>query len=145
MSLLRRIEKKMDARLRGIFSAGSEQPGAREAIEMYRDALEQVRSRVTRGNRGERLFPFNLISIDLALAASDPERKAVLEAMFVHPAHRGKGIGSALIQEAGRLAVGAGCQRLELTSNKARTRAHKFYEKCGFKATHEGFKLILAK
>ena len=82
MSLLRRIEKQMDARLRGIFSAGSEQPGAREAIEMYRDALEQVRSRVTRGNRGERLFPFNLISIDLALAASDPERKAVLEAMF---------------------------------------------------------------
>ena len=72
-------------------------------------------------------------------------RRAVIEAMFVHPSHRGKGIGSALIQEAGRLAVGAGCQRLELTSNKARTRAHKFYEKCGFKATHEGFKLILAK
>jgi hypothetical protein len=80
MSLLRRIEKSMDARLRGLFAGGSEQAGAREAIELYRDALEQVSARVTAGKRGERLFPFNLITVELA--AKDAERKAVLETLF---------------------------------------------------------------
>ncbi len=71
-------------------------------------------------------------------------RRAILEAMFVHNGHQGKGVGAALVQEAARLAQEAGCGSLELTSNKARIGAHKFYEKCGFKATHEGFKLHLA-
>jgi hypothetical protein len=80
MSLLRRIEKSMDARLRGIFAGGPEKAGAREAIELYRDALEQVSARVTAGKRGERLFPFNLVTIELA--APDAERKVVLETLF---------------------------------------------------------------
>lgn len=37
----------------------------------------------------------------------------------------------------------AGCFRLQLTSNKARTRAHAFYARLGFVASHEGFKLFL--
>jgi GNAT superfamily N-acetyltransferase len=36
-----------------------------------------------------------------------------------------------------------GCFRVQLTSNKARVRAHRFYERLGFKATHEGMKLSL--
>lgn len=80
MSLLRRIEKGMDARLRGIFAGGPERAGAREAIELYREALEQVSARVTVGKRGERLFPFNLVTIELA--AADAERKVVLETLF---------------------------------------------------------------
>jgi len=35
MSLLRRIEKSLDQRLRSIFSGGEEEPGAREAVELY--------------------------------------------------------------------------------------------------------------
>jgi len=80
MSLLRRIEKTMDHRLRAIFSGGSEEPGAREAIELYREALDLIAARVTVGKRSERLFPFNLITIELM--AKNPERKAVLEALF---------------------------------------------------------------
>ena len=36
-----------------------------------------------------------------------------------------------------------GCFRVQLTRNKARTRAHRFHERLGFKATHEGMKLSL--
>ncbi len=80
MNLLRRIEKSLDHRLRAIFSSGREEPGAREAIELYRDALDQIAGRATLGKRGDRVFPFNLITIELD--AADPERKAVLETLF---------------------------------------------------------------
>ena len=33
-----------------------------------------------------------------------------------------------------------GARLLELTSNKARQAAHRFYERIGFANTHEGFK-----
>jgi hypothetical protein len=80
MSLLRRIEKSLDQRLRAIFSGGDAEPGAREAIELYRDALDQIASRTTAGKRGDQVFPFNLITIELA--AENAERKAVLETLF---------------------------------------------------------------
>lgn len=80
MSLLRRIEKSLDQRLRSIFSGGDEEPGTREAVELYRDALDQIARRATVGKRGDRIFPFNLISIELA--ADTAERKAVLETLF---------------------------------------------------------------
>jgi hypothetical protein len=80
MSVLRRIEKSLDQRLRSIFSGGDNEPGAREAVELYRDALDQIANRATPGKRGDRLLPFNLITIELR--ADDPDRKAVLETLF---------------------------------------------------------------
>ena len=66
--------------MRSIFSGGDEDPGAREAVELYRDALDQIASRATAGKRGDRIFPFNLITIELR--ADNAERKAVLETLF---------------------------------------------------------------
>jgi hypothetical protein len=96
MSLLRRIEKSLDQRLRSIFSGGNEEPGAREAVELYRDALDQIASRATAGKRGERIFPFNLITIELR--AEDAERKAVLETLF-DPGQFGDDIRATLKEE----------------------------------------------
>jgi GNAT superfamily N-acetyltransferase len=36
-----------------------------------------------------------------------------------------------------------GCSRIQLTSNKSRKSAHRFYERLGFHASHEGMKLDL--
>ena len=36
-----------------------------------------------------------------------------------------------------------GCALVQLTSDKSRTSAHRFYERLGFVATHEGMKLAL--
>jgi hypothetical protein len=96
MSLLRRIEKSLDQRLRAIFSGGSNEAGAREAIELYRDALEQIAKRATVGKRGDRVFPFDLITIELR--AENPERKAVLETLF-DPGQLGDDIRAALREE----------------------------------------------
>ncbi len=68
-------------------------------------------------------------------------RRAIVEAVFIHPSYQGRGIGAALMKYVIQLAAENGCSSVELTSNKARARAHSFYERLGFKATHEGFKL----
>ncbi len=96
MNLLRRIEKSLDHRLRSIFSAGREEPGAREAIELYRDALDQIAGRATIGKRGDRVFPFNLVTIELQAAGA--ERKAVLETLF-DPGQLGDDVRSMLEAE----------------------------------------------
>jgi GNAT superfamily N-acetyltransferase len=36
-----------------------------------------------------------------------------------------------------------GCALVQLTTDKSRTGAHRFYERLGFVASHEGMKLIL--
>jgi GNAT superfamily N-acetyltransferase len=72
-------------------------------------------------------------------------RRAVLEAIFIHPARQGEGVGAALVRAAADLATQAHCRALELTSNKSRQRAHGFYRRLGFQPSHEGFKLPLSK
>jgi hypothetical protein len=80
MSILRRIEKTLDERLRGIFGRSGSEPGSSEAIELYREALDQIAARATVGVRGDRVFPFDRIRIELR--ADTPERKSMLDALF---------------------------------------------------------------
>ena len=68
---------------------------------------------------------------------------AEIESMHVAEKRRDEGIGSALLAFAIERARQAGCYRLQLTSNKVRRDAHRFYLRHGFVASHEGFKLYL--
>ncbi|WP_029040704.1 GNAT family N-acetyltransferase [Cucumibacter marinus] len=69
--------------------------------------------------------------------------RALLENIHVRESRRGKGIGSAMIRHAIELAQRRGCRLVQLTSNKKRTEAHRFYGRLGFEPSHEGFKLYL--
>lgn len=69
---------------------------------------------------------------------------AQVENVVVDEPWRGRGVGEAMMRWAIDEAQKAGCFRIQLTSNKARKDAHRFYERLGFVATHEGFKLYLA-
>ncbi|MCK5274754.1 MAG: GNAT family N-acetyltransferase [Alphaproteobacteria bacterium] len=64
-----------------------------------------------------------------------------IEGVRVAGPHRGKGIGEALFREAIGRARAAGCGLVQLTTDKARPDALRFYEKLGFTASHEGMKL----
>jgi GNAT superfamily N-acetyltransferase len=66
-----------------------------------------------------------------------------IENVMVDPRVRGQGVGASMMRWAIDEARRRGCYRIQLTSNKARTRAHRFYERLGFVATHEGFKQTL--
>jgi GNAT superfamily N-acetyltransferase len=70
-------------------------------------------------------------------------RCAEIESVHVAEAHRGAGIGGALVDAAVLRARAAGCYRVQLTSHKTRTDAHRFYDRHGFVATHEGYKRYL--
>lgn len=69
---------------------------------------------------------------------------AEIESVHVHTDHRGIGIGSTLVAEAIDRARALGCYRIQLTSNRAREDAHRFYERLGFVPSHVGYKLFLS-
>jgi GNAT superfamily N-acetyltransferase len=70
-------------------------------------------------------------------------RCAEVESVHVHPDHRGTGVGAALLGDVIARALELGCYRVQLTSNNARTDAHRFYERRGFVPSHVGYKLSL--
>ncbi|WP_454745536.1 GNAT family N-acetyltransferase [Ciceribacter selenitireducens] len=67
----------------------------------------------------------------------------IVEAVQTRSDMRGRGIGGQMIgfclEEARRL----GLRQVQLTSNAARTDAHRFYERLGFAKSHFGFKYKL--
>ena len=68
---------------------------------------------------------------------------ALVEAVRVASHLRSQGIGGELMKAAIEEAKRRGCARVQLTSNKQRLAAHRFYERLGFIASHEGMKLQL--
>jgi GNAT superfamily N-acetyltransferase len=69
--------------------------------------------------------------------------RANIEAVRVDSQLRSRGIGGWLIERAIDLARERGCRLVQLTSDKRRADAHRFYGRLGFSATHEGYKLVL--
>ena len=55
----------------------------------------------------------------------------------------GQGLGHQMIEWAVAQCQARGCGMVQLTSNKSRTEAHRFYARLGFEASHEGFKRLL--
>ena len=69
--------------------------------------------------------------------------RAQIEGVRVDAHRRGQGTGEALFHAAIDLARAAGCGLVQLTTDKSRPDAHRFYESLGFVASHEGMKLTL--
>ncbi len=68
-------------------------------------------------------------------------KRGMLEHVHVRADLRGSGFGTDMVKWAIEQCRQAGCSLVQLTSNKVRTDAHRFYRKLGFEASHEGFKL----
>jgi GNAT superfamily N-acetyltransferase len=68
---------------------------------------------------------------------------AQIEAVRVDAPERGRGRGAEMMRWAIEQARLRGCSRVQLTTNKSRKQAHLFYDRLGFRATHEGMKLAL--
>ncbi|MFF9243626.1 GNAT family N-acetyltransferase [Streptomyces sp. NPDC014801] len=69
--------------------------------------------------------------------------RSIIEAVRIHADERGGGLGTRFIEWAVEESRRLGCQLVQLTSDKSRTDAHRFYERLGFEASHLGFKLSL--
>lgn len=69
--------------------------------------------------------------------------RATIESVRTAAALRGRGIGAQLMQAAIDRARERGCGMVQLTTNRERPDARRFYERLGFRATHDGMKLTL--
>ena len=71
-------------------------------------------------------------------------RRAQIESVRVTAKLRSEGVGGALMRDAEMRATHAGCTLIQLTSDKTREDAQRFYENAGYTASHIGFKKSLA-
>ncbi|WP_373461666.1 N-acetyltransferase family protein [Pseudarthrobacter sp. W1I19] len=69
--------------------------------------------------------------------------RSQIEAVRVADSLRGNGIGNVMVQWAIDESRRRGCALMQLTTHKTRLAAHRFYERLGFEASHEGMKLTL--
>ncbi|WP_369272147.1 N-acetyltransferase family protein [Streptomyces sp. R11] len=69
--------------------------------------------------------------------------RSIIEGVRIHTDERGSGLGTQLIEWAVDESRRQNCQLVQLTTDKSRTDAHRFYERLGFTASHLGFKIQL--
>lgn len=70
-------------------------------------------------------------------------KRALIEAVRVAASQRNQGIGQRMFEWAITQAREAGCHMVQLTTDKRRPDAVRFYESLGFVASHIGMKLVL--
>ena len=69
--------------------------------------------------------------------------RMTIEAVRVSSELRGRGLGRSMMEWALERGRERGCGTAQLTTDKKRADAHRFYESLGFAATHEGMKRSL--
>ncbi|AEV38254.1 transcriptional regulator [Pseudovibrio sp. FO-BEG1] len=117
-----------------------------DEIDTYRPAFLAIQQAadtdiyVGELDEGEPVATFQL-SFLIGLAFNGKPRGQI-ESMHIRSDMRGKGLGKAMLSHAVELAREKGCCMVQLTSNKERADAHRFYKSNGFVPTHEGFKLV---
>ena len=118
-------------------------PGEERRRQAFRTILSDSNQRLFVADAGGRLVgTAHLIVLqhfDLQL-----RRSAIIEGVVVDEPWRAKGVGAALMREIAAAARELGCYKLALSSNLARSGAHRFYSRLGWKRTHYGYSLDLA-
>jgi GNAT superfamily N-acetyltransferase len=69
--------------------------------------------------------------------------RSLIEAVRVRSDMLGRGVGTSMVTWAVDQARARGCVLVQLTTDKSRAGAHRFYARLGFVASHEGMKLAL--
>jgi GNAT superfamily N-acetyltransferase len=90
---------------------------------------------------GELVGTFQLTFIQYLI--NEGGLKVLVEAVRTKSSYRGQGIGKKAFEYIVNRAKAEGAYMVQLTSDKKRVDAIRFYESVGFKATHEGMKMRL--
>jgi GNAT superfamily N-acetyltransferase len=131
--------------------ADDELGAAREVVTedvdtAYWSAFEAIdadpRNELIVAERGGTVVGTCQLTFTPSLSRRGAERMTI-EAVRVSSALRGRGTGRSMMVWALDRARERGCALAQLTTDKRRTDAHRFYASLGFVASHEGFKLAL--
>ena len=71
------------------------------------------------------------------------QKRGLIEAVRVASERRGEKIGEAMIAWALEKCRSESCGIVQLTTDKSRTEAHRFYDRLGFEPSHIGYKMEL--
>ncbi|MFK0171195.1 GNAT family N-acetyltransferase [Streptomyces sp. NPDC090306] len=117
-----------------------------EDLTPYLEALERLASDphqlVVVAERADRVVGTLQLTVIPGLSRRGATR-SVIEGVRIHRDDRGGGLGTVLIQWAIDESRRQGCQLVQLTTDRTRTDAHRFYERLGFTPSHTGFKIAL--
>jgi GNAT superfamily N-acetyltransferase len=111
-------------------------------VDAWRDIESNPRAELMVAEHNGRVVG-TLLFMVLPHIANRGGRLAQVESVHVDAALRSHGIGEQMIAWSVDRARALGCFRLQLTSDKRRDAAHRFYRRLGFAQSHEGFKLDL--
>lgn len=127
-----------------LLGAGREAAGA--DLASYRQAFAEIeadpRNTVYVAEQGGQVVGCYQLSIIPNLTFEGGWR-AQIEGVRVCADARGAGVGEQLMRHAIAIAGQEKCRLVQLTSNRTRDGALRFYERHGFEPTHVGFKLYL--
>lgn len=127
-------------------SPGSARPPSDPADPAYAAALERITAdpgnRLVVMEQGDNIIGTLQITFIPGISRHGITR-GLLENIHIRSDRRGQGLGQQLVAWAVGECRDAGCGLVQLTSDKRRPDAHRFYKRLGFAATHEGFKLYL--
>jgi GNAT superfamily N-acetyltransferase len=118
-------------------------PSDAEAVENRLDRLHVVGDRVVVAEVDGEVVGLAHLQVSPAIERDRPAAK--LGALIVDKAHRGHGIGRALVEAMEQEARRRGCELLFLTTAERRDDAHAFYERAGFELTGRRYSRTLSE
>ncbi|GGM35049.1 acetyltransferase [Micromonospora sonchi] len=110
--------------------------------EAFADITADPRNQLVVAEAGGELLGCMQLTYIPGLGRHGTERQLV-ESVRVRSDHRGRGLGRLMMTWAIDQARLRGCGLVQLTTDKTRHDAHRFYLGLGFVASHEGMKLNL--
>lgn len=122
-----------------VLGHGRERRADQAYLNAFRAMRDEGNNHLIVGEAGGRILATYQITFisSLSLRAA---RRAQVESVRVAADLRGRGIGALLMADAEARARAAGCRLIQLTTNRTRTDAHRFYDRLGFTASHIGYK-----
>jgi GNAT superfamily N-acetyltransferase len=117
-------------------------PATAQAVHSRLERLGIVGDRVVVAASGEEVVGLAHLQVTPTIEHDRPAAK--IGALVVTEAHRGGGIGRALVEALDAEARARGCALLFLTTNARRTDAHEFYKRVGLEETGKRFTKLLA-
>lgn len=112
-------------------------------VEAFQDIERQTGNRIIVAVNGyDKVVGCFQLTITPGLARFG-SRRATIEGVRVRADQRGTGLGASMFGHAIEEARQARCELVQLTTDKKRAGAQRFYEQLGFEPTHIGMKLKL--
>lgn len=108
-------------------------------LAAYADIAANPMHQLIVGEDADRIIACCQLTV-LAGLSRGGSRRALVEAVRVAGDLRSQGIGAKLMAECETRARAAGCTIIQLTTDRSREAAHRFYERLGYQASHLGMK-----